>query len=131
MPARELDWHVEDQAGEVAELMEARGIVDRWSEYADVVYTTVRARKDGYDLAFPYTKLHFMYGSIYMFPKYTLRSLFYQSAGKKAGVGSMVHEVRNPKKIHKLYHIAGKYDLDPEKFAEICQRQLRYWPLLK
>ena len=131
MPTKNLDWHIEDQTGEIVELAEARGIMDRWSEYSDVVYATVRARKDGYDLHFPYSKLHFAYGSVYMFPKYTLRFLFYRSAGKKAGVGATVHEVRNPKKVHKLHHIAGKYNLDPEKFAKICQRQLRYWPLLK
>lgn len=131
MPKKDEQWHKEDIADEYTELDEARGPINRWSEYSDVVYTVTRARWDGYDFASPLSKGLFLYGSLYMFPKYTLRYLFFRQAGKKLRSSRPLHEVRNPKKTHKLHHIASKYDLDPAKFAAICEKQLRYWPLLK
>lgn len=131
MPVRDEAWHEEDIKDECNELYGAIKFIDRWSEYSDVVYAVVRARKDGYDVKFPLARRYFIYGSMYMFPKYTLRYLFYRQAGRKAGACVPVHEVRNPKKAHKLHHIAGKYDIDPVEFEKICVRQLRYWLLLK
>lgn len=131
MPKKSKEWHIDDIAAEFAELDEAESLVDRWSEYSDVVYSVTRGRWGGYSLESPLTAWQFAYGSIYMFPKYTLRFLFYRRAGKKLNAKRSLHEVRNPKKVHKLHHIAKKYDIDPEAFAEVCEKQLGYWPLLK
>lgn len=131
MPRKDHTWHVNDIADEYAELKEARGPINRWSEYADVAYTVTRGRWDGYTMTSPISKLLFAYGSIYMLPKYSLRYVFFRNAGKKLGATRPLCEVRNPKKIHKLHHIADKYGLDSAVFAEQCQKQLRYWPLLK
>jgi hypothetical protein len=131
MPKKTKEWHEQDIADEYAELDEAVGPINRWSEYADVVYAVTRGRWDGHDIHSPLSGGLFMYGSLYMFPKYTLRYMFFRRAGKKLQSARPLHEVRNPKKVHKLHYIASKYDLDPEEFAAICKRQLRYWPLLK
>lgn len=131
MPKKTRQWHIDDVADEYAELDEAKGPINRWSEYSDVVYTITRSRWDGHDIESPLTNWQFAYGSLYMFPKYTLRFAFFKQAGKKLGAKQSLHEVRNPKKVHKLHHIAGKYDLDPADFTATCKRQLRYWPLLK
>lgn len=131
MPKEDKAWHENDIADEYKELEEARGFINRWSEYSDVVYTVTRGRWSGHDLGSPLSTGKFIYGSIYMFPKTTLRYLFFRRAGKKARAKQPLREVRNPKKTHKLHHIAKKYDLDPEEFALICKKQLRYWLLPK
>lgn len=131
MAPKDLAWHEEDIAGELQELAEAEGLIDRWSEYSDVVHTVIRTRRDGFMVDFPLTRLQCLYGSVYMFPKYTLRFFFFRRAGKKAGGKTILREIRNPKKIHKLHHIARKNGLDPDEFTAICTKQLRYWPLLK
>ena len=131
MPKKDQQWHEGDIADEYAELDEARGPINRWSEYADVVYAVTRGRWDGYDIPSPLSRALFIYGSLYMFPKYTLRYMFFRRAGKKLHASRPLHEVRNPKKTHKLHYIAAKYELDPAAFAAVCEKQLRYWPLLK
>lgn len=131
MERKDEAWHHSDIADELAELNEAVKFVDRWSEYSDVVYTVTRGRWGGYALASPLKKRHFIYGSIYMFPKYTSRWLFFRRAGKKSGATRKVAEVRNPKKLHKLSHIADKYGIDPDRFIANCRKQLKYWPLPK
>ena len=131
MQVKDRDWHLNDIADELKELDEATGFIDRWSEYSDVVYTVTRGRWTGHHIPSPLHKKHFIYGSLYMFPKYSLRWAFYSRAGKKAGANRKVTEVRNPKKIHKLHHIANKYDLDEDIFVQACKKQLKYWPLLK
>lgn len=131
MPKKTKKWHEDDLADEFTELDEAKGLINRWSEYSDVVYTLTRARWSGHDIVSPLTSGQIIYGSLYMFPKYTLRFLFFRRAGNKLGATRALREVRNPKKIHKLHHIAKKYNLDPDAFTEVCKRQLRHWPLLK
>jgi len=123
-------WHTQDLADELAEYSEKQSIFKKWSELSDVVYTSTRAKWTGHNINFPFSKLHYYVGATYMFPKYTARFLFYRAAGKKAGVQKLVHEVRNPKKTHKLHHIAEKYNLDKEQFQKICEKQLKYWLLL-
>lgn len=131
MPRKDEEWHRNDIADELAEYEEAEGFIDRWSELSDVVYAVTRARWDGFESSFPLSLMQVLSGIAYMFPKYTSRWLFYYVAGRKAGAGRKVTEVRNPVKVHKLHHIAKKYDIEPELFAGICERQLKYWPLLK
>ena len=131
MPKKSIEWHRQDVADEYAELDKARGPINRWSEYSDVVYTVTRARWGGYAMDSPLSRRAFIYGSLYMFPKYTLRYLFFRQAGKKLHATRPLHEVRNPQKTHKIHYVANKYELDPAKFAAVCKKQLRYWPLLK
>lgn len=131
MERKDAEWHKSDIADELAELQEAKQLIHRWSEYSDVVYTVTRARWGGHQLNSPIGLHHFAIGAIYMFPKYTLRWLFFYRAGKKAGAITKVTEVRNPSKLHKLEHIANKYEMDSKKFLEACRSQIRYWPLLK
>lgn len=131
MPKQDKSWHINDVADEYQELAEAVGWLDRWSEYSDVVYTVTRGRWSGHDIESPLTRGRFIYGSIYMFPKYTLRNMFFRRAGKKAGAARPLREVRNPKKLHKLHHLAEKYEVEPDQFIAICEKQLHRWPLLK
>lgn len=130
MPKKTLEWHKQDIADEILEYQTAKGLINKWSELSDVVYTSTRGIWGGFDTKFPMSKAHYFIGCIYMYPKMTGRFLFYRIAGKKAGASRPLHEVRNPKKIHKLHHIAEKYDIDKEKFQEICEKQLKYWLLL-
>ena len=127
----DLAWHQKNIADELVEYQNARGFLEKWSELSDLVYTYTRARwSDHSELKFPYYFRHFIWGSLYMFPKYTLRWLFFITAGKMSGSKKTVRAVRNPKKTEKLEQIAEKYDLDKEKFQDVCQKLLKYWILL-
>ncbi len=123
-------WHEDDLADELAEYYEETKLVKKWSELSDVVYTCTRGRWGGFDIAFPFSRWQFALGVVYMVPKYSGRWLFFRSAGRKAGASREVHEVRNPKKTHKLHTIAEKYNIGPKHFQEICEKQLKYWLLL-
>lgn len=129
MKKESLEWHKNDISDELKELREESGILSRWSEYSDVAYTYTRARWTGYKIVRPISFAHFVIGLIYMFPKYTLRWLFFRRAGKKLGV--KIHEVRNPKKTQKLEDMAIRYGVDSREFTQVCNQQLKYWPLLK
>jgi len=129
MKKYDLAWHKNDIADELKELKEGTNWLNRWSEYSDIAYTYTRAKWTGYKLKRPISVFHFTIGLIYMFPKYTLRWLFFKRAGKK--FNRVIHEVRNPKKIKKLTIIAKRNGINSEQFVELCQKQLRYWPLLK
>ena len=124
-------WHEQDLADELGEYNEETNLFKKWSELSDVVYTCTRGRWSGYDIKFPFSYGKFSLGLIYMIPKYSGRWLFFRSAGRKAKSATALHEVRNPRKIHKLNHIAKKYDIEPKLFQEICEKQLKYWPLLQ
>lgn len=114
-PKKPRDWHEQDIADELAELAACYSFVNRWS---------------GHDLTFPISRRQVIFGYIYMYPKYNLRVLFFRRAGRKAGASDVLQSVRNPKKVEKLAKIAEKNKLASDQFIEICQRQLRYWPLL-
>lgn len=132
MPKQDEAWHRQDMQDELKELAEARGFVDRWSEYSDVVYTYTRALWSGHSsIQNPLGFCAFVWGLLYMFPKYTFRWWFYRRAGQKVDPRVRMTEVRNPKKVEKLHTIAGKYGIDPFVFERVCRVQLRYWPLLK
>ena len=132
MPTYTREWHQNDIQEEFDELKDAVSWRDRWSEYSDVVYTVTRARWSGFrDISSPLTNAQFMYGSLYMFPKYTLRYWFYRSAARKSGYTGKFTEIRNPQKVHKLREMAERYGIDADTFVHVCHRQLRYWPLLK
>lgn len=131
MEHQSAEWYERDLADEFEELQESTKFIDRWSEYADVVYTVSRSRWDNHAQPSPISGIKFLYGSVYMFPKYTLRWLFFRKAGKKAGAQQKISTVTNPKKEHKLVKIAEQYNVDPVAFVKICQKQLKYWPLPK
>lgn len=130
MEKRDQEWHESDLADELAEYYEEEELFKKWSELSDVVYTCTRGRWGGYDIPFPFKPWQFYLGAVYMFPKYSGRWLFFRSAAKKAGALHSVHEVRNPKKTHKLHVIAELYGIDKKIFQQICERRLKYWPLL-
>lgn len=123
-------WHKNDVATELEEYNQENNLIKKWSELSDVVYTCTRGRWSGYDLEFPLSKSGFYLGAIYMFPKYTSRWLFFRHAGKKARAHRPVHEVRNPRKTHKLDQIAERNDINKKLFQEICEKQLSHWILL-
>jgi hypothetical protein len=132
MPKNDEAWHRQDLQDELEELAEAQGLVNRWSEYSDVVYTYTRAHWSGHaGIQNPLGFWGYVWGLLYMFPKYTLRWLFYRRAGKRMNSQVALTEVRNPQKTEKLSKIAEKYGLDAVRFEAICREQLRYWPLLK
>ena len=123
-------WHESDLADELAEYYEETSLFKKWSELSDVVYTCTRGRWGGYVIPFPFKPWQFYLGTIYMFPKYSGRWLFFRAAAKKAGAAQSVHEVRNPKKTHKLHIIAKLNGIDKKTFQRVCEKQLKYWPLL-
>ena len=123
-------WHENDLQDELKEYYEENHLLKKWSELSDVVYTCTRGRWSGYNVPFPFNKWQFYLGAIYMFPKCTGRWLFFRSAGRKSGCKKDIHEVRNPRKIHKLHTIAKRNNLDKIKFQKTCEYQLKYWVLL-
>jgi hypothetical protein len=132
MPKESEFWHKTDVQDEVLEYHEAKGFFPTWSEISDVVYTHTRAKWTGYThFRFPLHWYHYPIGLVYMYPKYTLRWLFFRKVGKIFGKHGMIHEVRNPRKIEKLQVLAEKYQIDKEKFVEECKKLLQWWPLLK
>ena len=132
MRKHDLAWHKQDILDETAEYYEAHGFVSRWSELSDVVYTYTRAKWGGYDdVKFPFSNFKYFLGILYMFPKFTLRWKFYNTLGKKFDKNLKLTEVRNPKKIEKLEHIAKKYNLDPVRFRDEAVKLMKYWIFLK
>jgi glycerol uptake facilitator-like aquaporin len=95
-----------------------------------VSYTYSRGKWSGHNLDLPISKIGYYTGILYMYPKYTLRYLFFRRAGRKLDRGLKIKAVRNPKKTHKLHHIATSYKIDENKFQQLCQKQLKYWLLI-
>jgi len=132
MPIKDYYWHQADVLEELKELKEAEGLVNKWSELSDVAYTYTRAHWSGHtDIEFPLSKTNFYAGLLYMFPKYSLRYGFYRVLGRKIDKNVKLKEVRNPKKIEKLEHIAKKYNLDPIKFKDEAKKLIKRWVFLK
>jgi len=132
MPKRDLAWHRGDIAREFEEWKEAEGFINKWSELSDVAYTYTRAQWSGHeDVEFPFKKINLYIGFIYMLPKYSLRYSFYRVLGKRINKEAKLKEVRNPKKIEKLEHIANKYNLDPNKFKDEAEKLMKRWVFLK
>ncbi len=131
MPKKGFDWHEEDISDELKEFKEARGLMNKWSELSDVVYTYTRAHWSGHTtIECPLSKVSFFIGLLYMFPKYTLRWKFFRVLGKKIDKNVRITEVRNPKKIEKLKIIAQKYNLDPEQFIIEATKLMKKWVFL-
>lgn len=128
-------WHLQDIQDELEEYHEAKGIVPTWSEISDIVYTHTRAQWTGYKhFIFPLPWYQYAIGWLYMFPKYTLRWSFFWVAARLTDKNIRMRELRNPKKVEKLYGLAEKYRMDDktkEIFVGKCKRLLKYWPLLK
>lgn len=125
-------WHQADIAAEILEYEKAKGFWEKWSELSDIVYAYTRAQWSGHSqMSFPFPLHYLVWGSLYMFPKYTLRWLFFLTAGRLAKSTRAVREVRNPAKVSKLDAIAKRYQLDERSFRAICQKLLKYWILLK
>lgn len=132
MPKNSIEWHKQDIEYELQELKEANGLIYKWSEVSDVVYTYTRAKWSGHkELEFPLRKHYFYIGLFYMFPKYTLRWKFFRKIGKSFDKNINITEVRNPRKVHKLENIALKYNLDKDLFKEKSEKLLKRWILLK
>ena len=123
-------WYEADLKDELAEYRDERNLILKWSELSDVVYVCTRAKWSGYEIEFPFVKRLLYLGVIYMIPKYSGRWLFFWTAGRKANVVKNIREVRNPKKTHKLHLVAGENGIDAQRFQDICEKQLKYWPLL-
>lgn len=132
MPKCDLAWHTEDITDELEEFKEAKGLIHKWSELSDVAYTYTRAQWSGHkNVEFPFKKISLYIGFLYMLPKYTLRWRFFRVLGKKFDKNIKITEVRNPKKIEKLEHIAKKYNLDPIKFKDEAKKLMKRWVFLK
>ena len=130
MPQQDCVWHEQDLAEEMAEYYESQSTIMKWSELSDVVYACSRARWSGHIIRFPLKPWQYVLGAVYMYPKYTSRWLFFRRAGKKLAASSSVDEVRNPTKTAKLHSIAKRYGLNKHHFQRVCEKQLKYWPLL-
>jgi hypothetical protein len=66
-------------------------------------------------------------GMVYMFPKYTLRLLFWRRVGRACASATPLREVRNPDKVHKRHEIALHYGVQPDAH---CARIRQFFPLL-
>lgn len=131
MQKHDLAWHKKDLADEYLEYEEARRPMEKWSELSDVVYTYTRAKWSGHTrIPRPVGRLPFLLGHLYMFPKYSLRWLFFVSLGKSLKSPTLVRCVRNPKKTHKLHALADEFHLDRKAVEKLAKKRLRYWPLL-
>lgn len=127
MPKHDEAWHRADMEDELQEYHEARGVIDTWSELSDVVYTYTRALWSGHStITFPFSKTYFFLGVLYMIPKYSLRWHFFRTLGKRIDPSLRITEVRNPKKIAKLYNIATQYNIDPTRFRTEAQKLMRW-----
>lgn len=132
MPKHDAAWHEQDIADELQELREARGIVNIWSELSDISYTYTRAHWSGVkDIKLPVSTFHYHIGLLYMLPKYQLRWKFFVILGSKLDKNVKVREVRNPQKVYKLEHIAGKYGFDKELFVSEAKKLMRKRLFLK
>lgn len=122
-------WHEADIADELQEYNEAKGIIGRWSELSDVAYTYTRGKDySGVSVSFPLQTWQYIIGLLYMFPKITFRWWLFRSAGKV--FSKEIHCIRNPKKLHKLHTIAKEYDIDPDAFAQVVQKKMKWRILL-
>src|SRR3989344_1436986 len=140
MPKNDFAWHQKDISDELEELEEARGLINRWSELSDVVYTYTpadRGRRTNKKktplhktIKYPLSKISFFIGLFYMLPKYTLRWRFFRVLGKKIDKNVKITEVRNPKKIEKLKIIALKHNIDPEKLITEANKLMKRWIFL-
>jgi hypothetical protein len=130
MEKHDETWYRNDLEDEVSEYHSEQKMIARWSELSDIAYVCTRAQWSGVYIIFPFNKLLFYLGVMYMIPKYTARWFFFRQAGKKLKAAKTIREVRNPKKTHKLHSIAEEYGVDIEMFQRICEKQLKYWPLL-
>ena len=132
MPKKDFEWHRQDVLDELQEFSEAKGLINKWSELSDVVYTSTRAHWSGHEtIEYPLSKISFYVGLLYMFPKFTLRFGFYRVLGKKIDKNVLMKEVRNPKKIEKLEHIALKYNLNPEQLKIEAEKLMKRWIFLR
>jgi len=132
MPKFDRAWHKADIKDELTEYEVETKLLKKWSEASDVVYTYTRSKWSGYELVFPLGRWLYIFGVIYMIPKYTGRFLFFRSAGHRAGADKTIRCVRNPKKLKKLDAIIKEQNIkvDSYKLRRICQKRRRYWPLL-
>jgi hypothetical protein len=130
MEKHDLAWYESDLEDELTEYRNEQKLIAKWSELSDVVYVCTRAKWSGTYIPFPFTRAVLYLGALYMIPKYTGRWLFFRTAGKKSRARNTIREVRNPKKIHKLHLIAHENGINAQAFQEICEKQLKYWPLL-
>ena len=132
MPKKDFDWHKADIAEELQEYKEASGLLNRWSEVSDVVYTYTRAIWSGHkNLKYPLSQISFYVGLLYMFPKYTLRWKFYRVLGHKIDKNIKITQVRNPRKLEKLKIIAEKHNINPEQFIAEANKLMKKWIFLK
>lgn len=132
MPKESEQWHHDDIADELEEYHEAKGFISKWSEISDVVYTYTRARWTGFKhITFPLSWYQYPIGLLYMYPKYSLRWLFFRKVARSMDKNIIMREVRNPSKVHKLHVLAEKYSLEKEEFVKRCEKLSKRWPLLK
>lgn len=131
MPKYDIEWHNTDMQDELLEYQEAKGFLDTWSELSDVTYTYTRALWSGHiSIVFPLSKTKYIFGILYMFPKYSLRWCFFRRLGKCFSPTVVISEVRNPRKLHKLDAIAEKYNLDPSLFVTEAKKLMKWWIFL-
>ena len=129
-----LSWYRDRLREELRERRIASTPWRRLSETSDVLFSISRASFDG----FPVRRLPFITGSrhvlvyAYMLAKYTSRWKFYRVAARlcRAPQYSLVREVVNPAKDHKLDEVASRHQIDRAQFKRVSRQLRRVWPLL-
>lgn len=135
LPRFSKGWYRDRLREELQERREAKTLVEKLSETADVFYIITRAQHAGFPVRElpPFAASHFLILS-YMVGKITLRWGFYRAAGylckSKGREYDSIREVVNPAKDHKLHDVAARHDVNPDEFVQTCLWLRRVWPLL-
>jgi hypothetical protein len=127
-------FHQERLDEELVELEQAKTIIEKLSEAADVEFTTLRARCNGHnirELSRPLTFRHIAV-YVYMLGKFTSRCALYRAAGALSSATKQINELTNPSKDWKLAAVADRHreQLDAHKFVAMAKILRRIWPLL-
>jgi hypothetical protein len=126
-------WYRDRLREELLERRNATCPMLKLSETADVFFTIIRARYDGFPIKSlpPYTFRHTPIYA-YMITKYTLRWKLYRTTTRLCGYPhfAQMREVVNPTKDHKLNEVALRHNINAKQFKQVCRRLQLVWPLL-
>jgi len=142
-------WHRSDVIAELDEFRAVKSLparsLSRFSELADVVFTSTRALHAGYhvpDVTGLFSDRVLLSLSLYMICKYSSRFILFRTAAAHVKYDqerrmvrawmavAHVREVRNPDKVEKVREIAMQYGLNPGSFEAKIRLWRRWWPLL-
>ncbi|KAI1431306.1 hypothetical protein GGR50DRAFT_698144 [Xylaria sp. CBS 124048] len=126
-------WYQARYNEELAEFRQARTRLEKLSEESDVFFALSRANYDGFPVGeLPVFEARHILVYVYMISKYTSRWAFFRVLALlcRAPHPTAVREVVNASKDAKLFGVALRHQIDPERFTTIGRRLRVVWPLL-